>query len=280
MIAHALWLLVPAASASAIVTAAAPITVKWWDIDAAVRNQQLDYEEQALAFALQGLVNSAGAPPTLMMKAGFLDFDWPDADSWWRGQLEAAGRVQYTNLTSTLCGLVDGAAAGPGQVAGVVLYENAESNGTGYTLPMALTLASQQLLLPVTVAVLTKHSACLSRFKVVQDLRIAKMVSLRQGCRPSHQIASCHVYVTSSCHGPTELTTYCTVLVAPSIPAGDEEPRDRLGLGDPNPPPEGLHHHRLQPVPLRPGESPPGSCLAASPRSFVARPTQSYAMLT
>ena len=86
------------------------------DIDAAVQAQQLGYEEQALAFALQGLANKRSAGrPTRMFKAGFLDFDWPDADGWWRGELEAAGRVSYTNLTSTLCGLVEGASARRGE---------------------------------------------------------------------------------------------------------------------------------------------------------------------
>jgi hypothetical protein len=157
---------------SAATAAAAPIAVKWWDIDAAVQAQQLNYEEQTLAFALQGLANKRKAGrPTLMFKAGFLDFDWPDADNWWRGELETAGRVTYTNLTSTLCGLVEGAAS-PGLVAGAVMYENANSSGTGYTLAMALTLASQQSLLPVTEALLGKH-ACLSKFKVTEDLRLA-----------------------------------------------------------------------------------------------------------
>ena len=153
-------LLAPAAPAALTAT---PIPVKWWDIDAAVQAQQLTYEEQALAFTLQGLANKRSAgQPTLMFKAGFLDFDWPDADGWWRGELEAAGRVAYTNLTATLCGLVEGA----------VMYENANSSGTGYTLAMALTLASQQSLLPVTETLLAKH-ACLSKFKVAEDLRIA-----------------------------------------------------------------------------------------------------------
>ena len=107
-----LLLLLPLLLAPASVTpsaapasSSAPITVKWWDIDAAVSAQKLNYEEQALAFTLQGLANKRSAgKPTLMFKAGFLDFDWPDADLWWRGELEASGRVAYTNrnLTSTL----------------------------------------------------------------------------------------------------------------------------------------------------------------------------------
>ena len=50
--------------ASSAAAAASPIAVKWWDIDAAVKDQNLNYEEQVLAFALQGLVNqrSAGSP--------------------------------------------------------------------------------------------------------------------------------------------------------------------------------------------------------------------------
>eukprot|EP01050_Picozoa_sp_SAG11_P003985 SAG11_NODE_242_length_11757_cov_9.613999_1_plen_1005_part_00 len=148
------------------------VAVKWWDIDAAVQEQKLNYEEQVLAFALQGLVNQRSeGKPTLMFKAGFLDFDWPDADTWWRGQLAASDRVTFTNLTSTLCGLVEGVAAPV--VAGATLYENADPSGTGYTLAMALTLASQQSLLPVTQAVLARHS-CLSKFKIVEDLRVAE----------------------------------------------------------------------------------------------------------
>ena len=102
-------------------------------MDVAVGDEKLGYEEQAMAFALQGLANrqdkeeeerrgsssssnrnggggsdGGGARPRLMVKAGFLNFDWPDSDSYWRGVLEASGRVTFTNFTSTLCGLVDG----------------------------------------------------------------------------------------------------------------------------------------------------------------------------
>ena len=152
----------------------AAVAVKWWDIDAAVSDQKITYEEQALAFTLQGLANKrSDGKPTLMFKAGFLDFDWPDADSWWRRELEVAGRVTYTNLTSTLCGLVESFTADEVTVAGAVLYDNAQSSGSGYTLPMALTLSGQESLLPVTEALLANHS-CLAKLKVVHDLRIGK----------------------------------------------------------------------------------------------------------
>ena len=34
------------------------------------------YEEQALAFTFQGIVNDVESPPAVMFNAGFLDFDW------------------------------------------------------------------------------------------------------------------------------------------------------------------------------------------------------------
>ena len=67
--------------------APAPTTahrVLYWDMDAAVAQEGLTYEEQAFAFTLQGLVNRKGPDGTganLMFSAGFLDFDWPGADN-------------------------------------------------------------------------------------------------------------------------------------------------------------------------------------------------------
>lgn len=152
----------------------APITVKWWDMDAAMASQQLSYEEQALAFVAQGLANRRGAAPTLMLQAGFLDFDWPLADQWWRGQLEESGRAAFTNLTASLCGLVD---ATVGAFDGLVLYENAEPSGTGYTFAMAATVSAQERLLPATDAMVAKHD-CLAKLPVKRDLRIASAPQL------------------------------------------------------------------------------------------------------
>ena len=51
--------------------------------------------------------------------------------------------------------------------------KNALPYGTGYTMAMALTLASQEALLPVTDELLASH-ACLKSFPVVRDLRISQ----------------------------------------------------------------------------------------------------------
>jgi hypothetical protein len=169
------------ASACAVATAAppdVPPVVFYWDMDASLapntKEEKLTYEEQVLAFTFQGLMNERGSPPELFFNAGFLDFDWPSADPFWRSQLQDVyHRVTFTNLTSTICGLIDGVDL-KSQVTGLVQYENGHPFGTGYTMPMALTLASQEGLLPVTSDVLSKHP-CLSKFPVKRDLRISKM---------------------------------------------------------------------------------------------------------
>ena len=50
----------------------------FFDMDAAVVAQSLDYEEQLVAFVFEGLVNhAASAHPTVMFNAGYMNFDWP-----------------------------------------------------------------------------------------------------------------------------------------------------------------------------------------------------------
>ena len=131
---------------------AAPVSTLFFDLDAAKTGQQLAYEDLALVFALQGLVNIIGRPPVLMLNAAFLNFDWPAADNHWKDVLSEAGRVDFRNSTNaTLCSLVDevifGSFAASDSVNGAVLYENALPSGNGYTLAMALTIASQERLL-------------------------------------------------------------------------------------------------------------------------------------
>jgi hypothetical protein len=170
----------PAATGAAAPAAAvAPAPVYFWDMDAAIKAEDLNYEEKALAFTLEGLLNEVGSPPTIMYNAGFLDFDWPGADMYWRTQLETVTqRVAFTNLTSTLCGLIDGIKpVAADRIKGVVQYENALPVGNGYTFPMALTIASQEGLLPVTSAMLTAHP-CLAIFPLKRDLRISKMAQM------------------------------------------------------------------------------------------------------
>ena len=114
-------------------------------------------------------------------EAGRPDLDTDSRSSahklrYWRDTLAAAGRIKPVNVTATLCGLVGSAGVASG-VKGAVLYESALPFGTGYTLPMALTLAAQASMLPVTKAMLAKHT-CLGKLAVVHDLRIGKMPAM------------------------------------------------------------------------------------------------------
>ena len=151
------------------------VNVKHWDMDKAMAQKRLSYAEQVLVFALQGLVNKLGAPPVLSVDAGFLDFDWHGANSWWRGELEKHGTASFTNISDVaICGLVAGLDIAPPVTSGVVLYTSAAPLGDGYTMPMVLTLASQQRLLPVTPEILLAHP-CLAHLPVGKDMRIGKM---------------------------------------------------------------------------------------------------------
>ena len=149
-------------------TAAAPSEVLFFDMDAAVIAEQLDYTEQLTAFVFEGLVNEMGAAsPTVMFKAGYMNYDWPDSDEYWNGWLTGQGRVKFTNVSSsTLCGLVTGADPHK-RIEGVVLYDAGQREE--WALPIATTVAGQQLLLPVTTAILAKHK-CLASLKVGMDL--------------------------------------------------------------------------------------------------------------
>ena len=93
----------------------------------------------------------------------------------WRGQLERRGTASYTNITdATLCGLFEALQPAPPVVNGAVLYTSAAPVGDGYTMPMALTLALQRRLLPVTAEVVSAHP-CLGKLPVAVDMRIGKM---------------------------------------------------------------------------------------------------------
>ena len=67
--------------AVAIGLPAAPVSVKHWDMDAAMAAKPLSYAEQVLVFSMQGLINQLGAPPVLSIDAGFQDFDWASSQA-------------------------------------------------------------------------------------------------------------------------------------------------------------------------------------------------------
>lgn len=147
-----------------------PPEVMFFDMDAAVVAEALDYEEQLVAFVFEGLVNHADAThPTVMFNAGYMNFDWPGSDAYWNAWLTGQGRVKFTNVSSaTLCGLVKSADPEK-RVKGVVLYETSGAQQEEWTVPIATTVGAQQQLLPATKSILSKHT-CLASLEVVVDL--------------------------------------------------------------------------------------------------------------
>ena len=156
-----------------------PVKIFFFDLDTAVSSSSLSYKEQLVAFVFQGLVNdatTASAPPKLMFSAGFMNYDWPGSDKYWKGWLEAQGRVSWAtdNATAaspppTLCGLLDLVDPDRRRVQGTVLYDATTEAMEEYTLPIATTVAAQELLLPVTKDVQARHP-CLAALPVKADL--------------------------------------------------------------------------------------------------------------
>lgn len=153
-----------------------PPTSLAWDMAAAVAEEKLSFSEQVLAFAAQGLVNrhpteGIDGNTTVYFDIGKMNYDWPEADAYWRKLLEADKRVSFTPLPSTLCGLVE-AAVKAGAIAGSVQYDESahpERFGDGYSMAIALTLTGQLGLLPVERSALARHS-CLKQLHVKSDV--------------------------------------------------------------------------------------------------------------
>jgi hypothetical protein len=192
---------------TAATAAAAPPTTLYWDMNASAATGALSYAEQVVAVTLQGIANRGG--PVVFLAEGFLDFDWSNAEPWWRSELEAAGRAVFVDVQTTtsthhrdsgttngnasglissssssssssstvsstsdgLCALVNATAAAGVTVAGTVLYDSAASDGDGYMLALALTLSGQLDLLPVTPELRARH-ACLGALPVVQNFSV------------------------------------------------------------------------------------------------------------
>lgn len=125
-------------------------TAWYWDMDVCMEMHNLTYEEQALAFALQGIVNRVR--PTVFYKAGFIDFDWKSAESFWRDELERQGQTAFTDVDvdeNALCTLLSTLDPHGKDVKGLVVYDASTSSSAtaGFQLPIALTMAGVDSLL-------------------------------------------------------------------------------------------------------------------------------------
>eukprot|EP00928_Gymnodinium_smaydae_P081607 TRINITY_DN65093_c0_g1_i1.p1 TRINITY_DN65093_c0_g1~~TRINITY_DN65093_c0_g1_i1.p1 ORF type:complete len:650 (+),score=107.54 TRINITY_DN65093_c0_g1_i1:243-1952(+) len=138
-------------------------------MDAAVAAEDLSYQEELIAYVFEGLVKHMEAKqPFVMFNGGYLNFDWPGSDMYWKNWLTAQKRASFQNVSSaTLCGLINGADP-ERRIQGVVLYD-ANGEQEEWTLPIATTIAGQQQLLPVTLDILRKHK-CLTSLSVGVDL--------------------------------------------------------------------------------------------------------------
>ena len=111
-----------------------------------------DYEAQALAYTLQGLVNR-GDTPALFFDTKTLNVDFPASDVVWKQWMQEEKNVTWVdNLTPSLCTLVDHFSA---QIKGAVYYPS-----DGFSIYPALTLSGLESMVPVSAG-LTERFPCL-----------------------------------------------------------------------------------------------------------------------
>ena len=147
-----------------------PVPVTLWDMTQAKQQEHLSYDEGITAFAAQGLANRVPGQQLTFFDIGSQNYDWVHADAFWVDTLQSSQRATFTTLPPTLCSLI---AAVNSTIAGLVLYEGSgllHPYGDGASAAIALTLAGQRSLLPVSVAALGRHP-CLHQMEVVEDLR-------------------------------------------------------------------------------------------------------------
>jgi hypothetical protein len=64
-----------------------------------------NYEAQALAFSIAGLVNRG--PPRLMLDTASMNYDAPQSDAVWRAYFETEKNFSFATITPDICALVD-----------------------------------------------------------------------------------------------------------------------------------------------------------------------------
>ena len=162
------WLLVALFVQGCALTGAST-TALWWD---GMVQANLTYDEQVTAYAAQGLMNRMEMQ--VFFNIGKMNFDWHEADVFWKNELEKSGQALFTTIPPNLCALVS-TAASTNAVAGFVVYpgdSKEKQYGDGFSTAIALTLAGQENLVPVSAKTL-KSNPCLSDtgLSVKQDLR-------------------------------------------------------------------------------------------------------------
>ena len=116
-----------------------------------------------MLYVFQGLANRDEIE--LMYDVRYLNFDWPEADVWWKEQLEKDGRLSFEvlNQARNVCDLMDSVLST--KIDGLVVYETAND----HQISIALNVASQRNLLPVTEALKNKYE-CLKTMPVRMNI--------------------------------------------------------------------------------------------------------------
>ena len=167
-----LVLLGTSTAAPSLVSSPPPERIAFWNLSqAATSGDVQSLNELTLVLAYQGLANRGpqgeGAP------ALYINASQPLGSRigsfWFYDLLASSGRVSWQPVTPTICGLVESGVDG-GRVKGLVAYNETGGGGDGYSLAIAMTLAGQRSLLPVTTSVLQRH-ACLRDMTIAIDIR-------------------------------------------------------------------------------------------------------------
>ena len=141
----------------------------FWDLQAA---NLTSYEEEALVYTLQGLVNRVeydgttqkDASPELFFNTGKKNIDFPSSDKMWVEYFEAYRHLRFaTPPDPTLCALVENYKSIFNE--SVVYFES-----DGFSIYIAMTIAGLDNVLPVSSNLIRKHS-CLSKLQVARRVQ-------------------------------------------------------------------------------------------------------------
>ena len=140
----------------------------FWDLEAA---NLTSYEEEALVYTLQGLVNRVEYDddthkdaPELFFNTGRKNIDFPSSDKMWVEYFVTYRHLRFaTPPDPTICALVENYKSIFNE--SVVYFES-----DGFSIYIAMTIAGLDNVLPVSSNLIQKHS-CLSKLRVARRVQ-------------------------------------------------------------------------------------------------------------
>jgi hypothetical protein len=108
----------------------------------------VNYEAQALAFSISGIVNRG--IPRLMLDTGSMNYDAPQSDAIWKVHFETEKNFSFVTITPDICALVE---YFHGELSGTaVMYES-----DGWSVHLAMTTCALFGTLPVSQQLLRRY---------------------------------------------------------------------------------------------------------------------------